>query len=287
MSATPSRERLFLRLDGDAPTAPETTVPGGTLRDIAVPAALRAIVAHVTAYEERFADGTETVERVVPDGAARVLISLHGDAPSVLVAGASTQPAVVRMRGHVHGLSVTLRPGATRALLGTPADALAGEVIPWEQLAPAAHRELPAALAMLPDAAARIAHALDALQALQRATRRDEQRLLDRATRHLAHSTDRRPVRALATELSLSERRVQQLFATHLGLTPSAWRRLQRVHGAIRLLRARAAPEWSRLALHAGYYDQAHFINDFRAHVGLTPGQFRARIADSSNPGAG
>jgi AraC-like DNA-binding protein len=284
MSATPGRERLFLRLDGDASHAPETTVPGSTLSDIEVPAELRAVVAHVTVYEERFADGHETVERVVPDGAARVLVSLADDAVAVHVAGASTKPAVVRMGGHVHGLSVTLRPGGTHALFGIPADELAGQVVPWDRIAPVAHGELTAQLASAPHAANRIAQLLAALRTLHRPHAAATTSVIREATRHLAQSTDARPVRTLAADLSLSERRVQQLFASQLGVTPSAWRRLQRVHTVIRRLRARDTSQWSRLALEAGFYDQAHFINEFRAHVGLTPGQFHARVADSSNP---
>mgnify|MGYP003587490994 CR=1 FL=1 len=44
-------ERLYLRLEGDPLYAPETIVPGGTLREFAVPAALQAQVAHLIAYE--------------------------------------------------------------------------------------------------------------------------------------------------------------------------------------------------------------------------------------------
>jgi hypothetical protein len=67
-------ERLFLRLPDDPPCAPETTVPASTLTDFAVPATLRSSLAHVIAYEEWFARGNEAVERVLPDGASRLLI---------------------------------------------------------------------------------------------------------------------------------------------------------------------------------------------------------------------
>lgn len=48
--------------------------------------------------------------------------------------------------------------------------------------------------------------------------------------------------------------------------------RLQR---AVRL--AATSKDWVRIAADAGYYDQAHLINDFRELVGLTLGTFLKR----------
>jgi len=32
--------------------------------------------------------------------------------------------------------------------------------------------------------------------------------------------------------------------------------------------------DWLKLAADAGYYDQAHFVNEFRAFTGLTPTRY-------------
>lgn len=101
-----------------------------------------------------------------------------------------------------------------------------------------------------------------------------------------AHCNDLRggiSVRALAAEMNLSERRLQQLFASQLGLPPGVWRRLQRLHGTLRLLRMAQTPQWAQIALCAGYYDQSHLINEFRALCGLTPQQFLRRVVSDSS----
>lgn len=276
-------ERLFIRLPDDPSCAPVTTVPASTLTEFAVPASLRSAVAHVTAYEERFAPGHEIVERVLPDGAARLLIVLHRGVASLHVAGARADPVLLRMGGHMHGLSITLHAGATLGLFGVPASALTGLAVQWEDIVPKAHRDLPEQMAAQANDLARVRHILQSLQALQRPS--DPSRhLVEHVARRLSARMGRTSVRELAAELNLSERRVQQLFASHVGLAPSVWRRLQRLHGTLRLLRAAQTPQWAEIALCAGYYDQSHLINEFRALCGLTPQQLLQRVvSDSSN----
>jgi AraC-like DNA-binding protein len=280
-------ERLFVRLPDDPACAPETTVPAGTLTAFAVPASLRSAVGHVMAYEERFAPDREVVERVLPDGASRLLIVLHGGSASIHLAGARADPVLLTMSGHMHGLSITLNPGATRGLFGVPADELAGLAVPWADIVPKAHRDVPEQLVAAANDATRVRHVLRSLRALQRPPD-PALHLVGHAARRLGAGMGGVSVRELATELNLSERRVQQLFASHIGLAPSVWRRLQRLHGTLRLLRTAEAPQWAEIAQCAGYYDQSHLINEFRALCGLTPHQLLQRaVSDSSNTTSG
>jgi AraC-like DNA-binding protein len=281
-------ERLFLRLPDDPPCAPETTVAASTLREFVVPASLRPAVAHVTAYEERFAPGSEVVERVLPDGAARLVVVLQRGAAAVHVAGPRARPVVLTMRGHMQGLSIALHPGATLRLFAVPAHELAGRTVAWDDLVDKAQRDLPEQLAAAADDATRVDHVLQALRALQRPSDPASLRLVAHAAGHLRAQAGGISVRALAAKMELSERRLQQVFASQVGLAPSVWRRLQRLHGTLRLLRTGDAPQWAQVALRAGYYDQSHLINEFRALCGLTPQQFLRRIvSDSSNTTAG
>ena len=66
-----------------------------------------------------------------------------------------------------------------------------------------------------------------------------------------------------------SERRFSQVFREETGLTPAVWRRVQRFQRAIAQLHAGAAVRWEELALDCGFYDQAHFANEFRAFSGM------------------
>jgi AraC-like DNA-binding protein len=61
------------------------------------------------------------------------------------------------------------------------------------------------------------------------------------------------------------------VFREEVGIQPKAWWRIQRFQAAIKDLYRGADLPWAELALQCGYYDQSHFINEFRAFSGINP----------------
>jgi AraC-like DNA-binding protein len=87
-----------------------------------------------------------------------------------------------------------------------------------------------------------------------------------------------RSIADVTEQIGLSSRRFIEVFRQQVGLTPKLFcrvRRFQKVvqqvpvaqHGGLRV-------DWSELALACGYFDQAHFIHDFRAFSGLSPSAY-------------
>jgi AraC-like DNA-binding protein len=87
-------------------------------------------------------------------------------------------------------------------------------------------------------------------------------------------ATPRERVADVAARHHISERTLQRLFATYVGIGPKWVLQRYRLHEAVEQLQARAEIDWARLALDLGYFDQAHFTNDFRALVGRTPAEY-------------
>lgn len=287
-------ERLFLRLDDDPLHGPESSVPAGTLRALPVGVALRGHVSHILRYRERFADGHEVRERVLPDGAVRLVFNF-GDAPTadesegqaVEAIGASALPVVVRMRRQVDGISVTLRPGAAAALLGLPAGEIGGSALHLDALWRGEGARLLERMAEAPGDAARIALLHTALQRRLDGCEPAGSAIALHAVRRIAAADGRERLRDVAAAVGVGERRLQQLFHAHVGLTPGAWRRLARMHGCLRALRGQPAPAWAEVALDGGFYDQSHLVNEFRALCGVTPTEFLGRAIAGSSKTAG
>lgn len=75
------------------------------------------------------------------------------------------------------------------------------------------------------------------------------------------------------SDLKISSRYIQRLFKEYVGLNPLLYARIVRFLNAI----DRYEPDSScltGLALDSGYYDQSHFIRDFKAFTGLRPRQY-------------
>jgi AraC-like DNA-binding protein len=71
--------------------------------------------------------------------------------------------------------------------------------------------------------------------------------------------------------IGLSQRRFIQVFAAVVGLTPKMYCRVRRFQKARDLVWNIEKPDWARVAVECGYFDQSHLIRDFQALAGLTP----------------
>jgi AraC-like DNA-binding protein len=81
----------------------------------------------------------------------------------------------------------------------------------------------------------------------------------------------------LCSDLGVGERWLQRRFAAAMGTTPKGFSRLCRFLHACSLLRSGPASRLGDVGLECGYYDQSHFIAEFRAFSGMTPRAFSDR----------
>ena len=89
-------------------------------------------------------------------------------------------------------------------------------------------------------------------------------------------------VEQLCARTHLHMRALQRLFKSYVGIAPKWVINRYRLHEAIAQLQAGHAASWADLALSLGYFDQAHFIRDFRALVGCAPAEYARRLAAQS-----
>lgn len=73
---------------------------------------------------------------------------------------------------------------------------------------------------------------------------------------------------------SMGKRTLQRLFNDYVGIGPKWVINRYRLHEALERLAQGSAVDWAELALELGYFDQAHFIRDFKALVGCAPAEY-------------
>lgn len=82
-------------------------------------------------------------------------------------------------------------------------------------------------------------------------------------------------VTQLAAALDVSTRQLQRIAKKYIGMSPLGLIKRRRIQEAADLLRSDPSTDISALAHDLGFADHAHFSNEFRQVLGLTPKQYR------------
>lgn len=271
-----SRERLFVRTARSTRTWPPPDARTSAFFEAEPLAALQGHVRKVRWGHESIAAPVD--ELIVPDGALHLIVVLPGGGarPYGLAVGASTSPSVVHLAGDIRHVELELDAGGSLALFGVPARALEGQAVPLEDLWGDAAVVFGQRLAEAKGDHGRV-HLAQAIIA-ERAGNLTAPPVVRAALDRMRKSAGQLQVRTLADELGVSERRLEQLFHQHVGLTPKASCRVARFQRVIdRLASPRDRTSWAELALEAGFVDQSHLANDVRALTGLSPTRLVAR----------
>ena len=113
-------------------------------------------------------------------------------------------------------------------------------------------------------------------------TRFLEKRLLNRfeenaavfsAIRHVIESGETTRLPALSNRFCMTERTLQRHFKEYAGLGPKLLSRISRFKTALNDYGNHSKP-LSHIAYDCGYYDQSHFINDFKSFSGYHPKEY-------------
>ncbi|MFD2613977.1 DUF6597 domain-containing transcriptional factor [Paenibacillus gansuensis] len=90
----------------------------------------------------------------------------------------------------------------------------------------------------------------------------------------IKHDRSLTKVDELCETLSMNKRTLQRLFEQYVGVSPKWVIQLYRLQNAAERLEAALTADWAGLSAELGYYDQSHFIKDFRTVIGQTPEEY-------------
>ncbi|MEV1244009.1 helix-turn-helix domain-containing protein [Nonomuraea sp. NPDC050022] len=246
--------------------------------------------------------GTQRIHVRKPDTTPTVAFRTVDGGGRLYVLGPRTRASYLAPKDVPHCVTVRLRPGTARPLLGVPLSELVDQVVPlrdlWGVRADRLAEEL-TGMVMENDWAERVMARLEAafLDRLAAQSPADLDRAglvgaaaallsagaaLDRGDLVGVTALDRGdlvgvaaapPVVAVARELGVSERHLRNLFTGGVGVPPKRFARISRVRGVLARV---CREEGASLAADAGYYDQSHMTAEFRAVMGVPPSAYRA-----------
>lgn len=183
------------------------------------------------------------------------------------------------LSGRSAAFGIKFRPGGFRGWFGRSVKGLANASLPATQLLGTDAERLAAVLDGPTDEAA-AALASDVMRAhLPPAD--DAGLLAGRIVEAAADDLTLRSAQQLAERFGLTLRALQRLFNEQVGVGPKWVINRYRMHEAVARVQAGEPVSWAALAQDLGYFDQAHFIADFRRLTGRTPGSYARGLAAS------
>jgi AraC-like DNA-binding protein len=201
-------------------------------------------------------------------------------APSEAIGvGPMTKPLFIGGAAPRLRLGVRFRPGCAFVALGIPATDLIDTQVGFDALSSDPSGDL-ASIANASTDAARLTAMIELVRD-RLYTLRSVPRSVRAAVRAIVVANGDLRIATLAADIGITRQQLARQFATHVGVTPKMLARVMRAQAVLaRADAARAAHphprdlDWNAIALDLGYYDQPHFIDDFKALTGSTPGEW-------------
>jgi AraC-like DNA-binding protein len=228
-------------------------------------------------------------ERKLPDGSMGLVINLHEDSFRIydrrnpnrcetfrgcLLSGAQSEFIVIDTANQASIMGVHFKAGGGFPFFGMPASELHDVQVNLDALWGTTAGELRERL--LEAATPRAKFAILELYLLERMARPLARHpAVAFALKEIGSNSQPRTISQVTEQIGLSPRRFIQVFSEEVGLTPKLFCRIRRFQQVLRSLQQGTLNgrqiDWADIASSCGYFDQAHFIRDFRAFSGLNP----------------
>jgi len=228
-------------------------------------------------------------ERILPGGTVEIVINLKEDIGrfydkgdtskcfthrGTLIAGVLTEYAVIDTEEQMSVMGINFKPGGAFPFFNLPLSELQDLHLSLDELWGSSANTLRERLIEAPTVDAKF----DLLEAVLtgRMTAFDHHPAVQFALAEMGrrHSQS---VANLVDKIGLSSRRFIQLFSQQVGLTPKLFCRVLRFQQVVKGIGGTGDVELADVALNCGYFDQAHFIHDFKAFSGISPTEYLSK----------
>jgi AraC-like DNA-binding protein len=203
------------------------------------------------------------VDFFAADGCTRLNV------PSAFVTGSHTASYVSEMAAAQPAMAVHFRPGGAYPFLGIPLNDLENGYVGLDDIWGCAAVELHERLIEAPTAAARFGILEDFLLSQPWSSVRRHPAVAAALDAIEANPSIR--MADLRDLVGMTTKRLIALFRAEVGLSPKAYARIRRLQASLRSLGSMSG---ARVAAEVGYFDQAHFVREFRSFTGMTPTEY-------------
>jgi AraC-like DNA-binding protein len=232
---------------------------------------------------EGYAPG-HPAERLLPTGRMGLVLDVGGHDPIPgLLSGARTSSFVLDTSRPLSLIGVAFKAGGGYPFVGVPAGELQDLTVPLQDVWDFGAQELRDKVIAAPSVSLPF-RVLERFLLRRLAAASPRSGLVEFALREFQDPGRIVSVGDVVERSGVSARRFIEQFRNQVGLAPKAFCRMARFRQVIDHLVSATEVDWSDTALACGYYDQAHFIHEFREFAGVSPATYlRCRTASPNH----
>lgn len=234
-------------------------------------------------YYEGYAAG-HSMEKLLPDGSVDLLIDLT-ETPKKLfhdeegvnytklkkswISGMKTDYILIDASVS-HMIGVHFKPGGCYPFVDFPMAELNNNTVELDSVWGNEVHTVREAILHAPDIEKRFS-ILENYFLLRGKNKMEEHALVRYSVGQLVQSPQMWTIRSLSVKTGVTPKHLITLFRKYVGLSPKMFSRIYKFQKVIRLIEQQKKIDWAPLAYECGYFDQAHFIKEFRDFSGLNP----------------
>lgn len=223
-------------------------------------------------------------ERVYPTGNATMVFhygspsifqkkdSSKNIEPNLVICGQQTSYYDLSLSGKTGMILIVFRPHGVKSFFNFPITELLNENLSLHDLLNNETIELEDKLFNSPNNKQRITHLENFL--IKRLIHNDEFERVEHALEIIENSKGQIKAQDIAPEVCLGIKQFERTFSKYVGINPKKYASIVRFKNVIQMKRKHDNSSMFQLAFDNGYYDQSHFIHDFKSFTGLSPKEF-------------
>lgn len=104
--------------------------------------------------------------------------------------------------------------------------------------------------------------------------RMENHALVHYSVKQLVQNPQMWTIKRLSDKTGVTPKHLITLFKKYVGLSPKMFSRVYKFQKVIHLIEQQKKVDWASLAYECGYFDQAHFIKEFRDFSGINPSSY-------------
>lgn len=259
------------------------------------PPPLNAYIEDIFYYEAGIAP--YEAEKLLPDNTIYLIINLTGEPKKlftdqglhtftaykkVWISGMQKNFIVIEATNNNCMLVVRFRPGGAHAFVKMPLQVIADTVIEGDDIMGAKMLSLREELFDIPLAADKCKRVeLFLYETMQQHLTINP--VINYMVQHLSAVNNTMTIKDLVAKTGYSHKHVIHLFEQYVGLSPKYFARIAKFRHVLDCVDKQQYFSWSSLANEYGFYDQAHFIHEFKNFSGINPSDYMLQKGEDFN----